>query len=126
MGGKQSSQARARAYSSSGEGPVVTSNGGGVSVTAGTSSGGEHSRSRTRSLGNVNHETNGHPLVLSPEVRGTASVGSGSSTPDSPHGAATSRYMQARSLPVHLFAFNGKKYIHLNVNFVIISLIRKR
>ncbi|XP_013408719.2 E3 ubiquitin-protein ligase ZNRF2-like [Lingula anatina] len=86
----------------------------------GTSSGGEYSRNRARSLGGVpstssNGHSNGHPIGIPNSsnngLHGGASRGaeghSSRSTPEETSRAMTSTRGLAHSLPVHLLAFPG-------------------
>ena len=130
MGAKQSNtNPRSRAFSNTGESPVVTSaNGAGVPVTAGTSSGSDPSRVRTRSLGNP--EINGHSFRIPPVVIGAAPTPGSSNPEQAPRARAISvhpnRHMQAHSLPVHLFPFNGKYLVNPIFSILVMDAGRER
>ena len=100
MGGKQSSQQRARAYSNVGQpGEAVTSNGADLAVPG--TSGGLYARARARSLGS-GQNANADNHVDSP---------SDSSTPENTPLALPLAYtgrLIPSSLPVHLFSYHGK------------------
>ncbi|KAK2154352.1 hypothetical protein LSH36_270g03065 [Paralvinella palmiformis] len=119
MGGKQSTGTppRMRTYSHAGDGMPMSSNGAapGALAVGGAGGSGVSARGRTRSLGSV-QQNGSHPGHLSiPSSNGGphgsgASPDSDTSTPEEgPLNSLPRGFIQASSLPVQLFPFQGNQ-----------------